>query len=143
LKRASGKEQLKLKQSSTLCRKGRRGMKVSQVVPMVSQANRAPGVGKSSGHKMHSSVLEENVIYVDIPAVVGAGVLDIKLQESWVDEDAKYVDSGVAVAGVGVGIHFLEPMSGTHGRGLYYRVVYEVKVANVTFGAFMVRREEQ
>lgn len=118
-------------------------MKIAQAVPMVTLAQRTPGVGKSSGHKMHSAYLHECVIFVDVTAVVGAGVLDIKLQESWVDEDAKYVDSGVALAGVGVGIHFLEPLAGDHGKGLYYRLVYEVKTANVTFQAQMARREEQ
>ena len=115
-------------------------MTLRAVQPMLPTQQRGVGTGQSNGYRLDAFIPEHSQVYVHVTAI-GGGTLDIKLQDSWEDTEAKYSNTGDQSLGIAAdGITRIPPAAV---KGKYLRAFYEVKTAAVTFGVFFVKKEEQ
>lgn len=110
------------------------------VNPLVPVASRLVGVGVSNGINVSALELEQSQVYVEIIDKGAAGVLDVKLQDGWVNEAGKFTGTGDEALGLNAnGITRIPPDAV---RGKYFRIVYEVKTNAIVFGVHFVKAED-
>ena len=114
-------------------------MALKSVNPLLKQEQRGVGTGVSNGIKIDALVPEHSQVYVDIIDKGVGGVLDVKLEDSWVDVPNKYTPTGDEALGLNAnGITRIPPDTV---RGKYFRISYEVKTNAITFAVYLVKKE--